>query len=188
MASEDPFVEIALAAANDVLSAPLLIKRGATLLYQITVDNLLRIRVNPKLPVRGQSAFQTDLCIREKKAEDVEIPRIVMEFKGGLSTLDVLTYSAKARKHKQIYPYLRYGVVLGDMSTVPGRFFVHNESLDFCVAAASYKSNRLHQLFAELLSAEVTASRELEAVAYNINPVHVFRNDIIVRKGDGKIA
>ena len=32
-----------------------------------------------------------------------------MEFKQGLSTHDVLTYSAKATRHKQVYPYLRYG-------------------------------------------------------------------------------
>ena len=33
----------------------------------------------------------------------VKIPRVVMEFKQGLSTHDVLTYSAKATRHKQVY-------------------------------------------------------------------------------------
>ena len=34
----------------------------------------------------------------------MEIPRVVMEFKPRITTHDVIIYSAKARKHKQIYP------------------------------------------------------------------------------------
>ena len=107
--AEDPFVEEALRAAAEILDEPLVVRRGAALLYQITVNNRLKLVVNPKRPTRGQSAFQTDLCIFEKVSEGVEIPRVVMEFKPDISTHDVLTYSTKARKHKQVYPYLRYG-------------------------------------------------------------------------------
>ena len=62
-----------------------------------------------------------------------------MEFKTDITTHDVLTYSTKARKHKQVYPYLRYGLVIGSVERIPRRFFTHNEGLDFCVAAAVYK-------------------------------------------------
>ena len=86
--------------------APLLVKRGAALLYQVTVDNQLSHTVNVKHPVRGNSAFQTDLCVFEQKSEDVSIHRVVMEFKTRISTHDVLTYSAKATKHTQVYPYI----------------------------------------------------------------------------------
>ncbi|MBT4483875.1 MAG: hypothetical protein HOC71_09385, partial [Candidatus Latescibacteria bacterium] len=114
---EDLFVSTALDAANDVLGTPLLIKRGANLLYQVTVDNHLELKVNPKHPKRGQSAFQTDLCVFEQIEADVNIPRVVLEFKTNISTHDVITYSAKARKHKQVYPYLRYGLVIGNEDT-----------------------------------------------------------------------
>lgn len=184
---EDQFVSIALAAAEDVLGTPLIIQRGANLLYQITVDNHLKLTVNPRLPKRGQSAFQTDLCVFEQIDANVKIPRVVLEFKTSLTTHDVLTYSAKARKHKQVYPYLRYGIVIGNKTIVPGRFFTHNEALDFCVAAASYKANRLHELFAKLLREEVAASRELEQIVFGSKPVHVFRNEIKTTSGDGKI-
>ncbi|MBA7560727.1 hypothetical protein ES708_02357 [subsurface metagenome] len=184
---EDPFVSTALDAAKDVLGTPLLIKRGANLLYQVTVDNHLRLKVDPKHPKRGQSAFQTDLCVFEQIEKDVNIPRVVLEFKTNISTHDVITYSAKARKHKQVYPYLRYGLVIGNENTIPGRFFTHNEALDFCVAAASYKENRLHELFAKILREEVAASRELEQIAFGSKPVHVFRNEVKIIRGDGKI-
>ena len=186
--SEDEFVQTALDAALGVLGGSLEIKRAANLLYQVTVDNRLELKVDPKSPRRGQSAFQTDLCVFENLDEKTSIPRVVLEFKASLSTHDVLTYSAKARKHKQVYPYLRYGLVIGNQSLVPGRFFTHNESLDFCVAAASYKKNRLHELLASLLKAEVAASRELERIAFGENPVHVYRNEIIVSRGDGKVV
>ena len=40
------------------------------------------------------------------------IPLVVMKIKfGRFKTHDVLTYSAKALKHKEIYPCLRYGLV-----------------------------------------------------------------------------
>src|SRR4051812_43461255 len=109
---EDPFVATAMAAASDVLAPPLSIHRGAALLYQVTVDNRLNIRVDPKKPMRGQSAFQTDLCVFETIDDQTQIPRVVLEFKSNLTTHDVLIYSTKARKHKQIYPYLRYGLIV----------------------------------------------------------------------------
>jgi hypothetical protein len=94
MASESEFVAIALAAAKRVLSAPLIIEQGRPLLYEIMVDNKLELTVKPKQPVRGDSAFQTDLCVFEKKKDDkggdIEIPRVVLEFKTRISTHDVL--------------------------------------------------------------------------------------------------
>lgn len=188
LGKEDKFVEIALSAAKDVIEPPLYIERGVALLYQITVDNLLNISVNPRHPTRGNSAFQTDLCVLEQKNSEIRIPRVVLEFKANISTHDVLTYSTKARKHKQIYPYLRYGIIIGNEETIPGRFFTHNESLDFCVAASIYKGNRLHELFSTLLREEISASRELEKIAYGESSVCFYRNTINLQTDRGKIS
>ncbi len=177
-----------MAAAEEVLAAPLSIRRGAALLYQVTVDNRLEIKVKPKKPMRGYSAFQTDLCVFETVDAETAIPRVVLEFKPALSTHDVIVYSAKARRHKQIYPYLRYGLVVGNEVRVPGKFFTHNEALDFCVACATYKANRLHEIIARLLKAEVQASRQLEKAIFGDAAIHVFRSDVIVDEGTGKIA
>ena len=114
MNREDEFVEVALASARDVIGPPLSIERGKALLYRVTVDNRLKMTVDPCAPKRGKLAFETNLCVFETVgSESVQIPRVVMEFKKSLSTHDVLTYSAKAARHKQVYPYLRYGLVIG---------------------------------------------------------------------------
>jgi len=186
--AEDVFVDEAMSAAGEILKPPLIIRRGAALLYQVTVNNRLELTVNPKKPMRGQSAFQTDLCVFEKLADGAEIPRVVMEFKPNLSTHDVLTYSTKARKHKQVYPYLRYGLVVGNIPAIPGRFFTHNEGLDFCVAAAQHKGERIHELFASLLTKEVAASRRLEKIIFGRESVYVFREEVLFESAGTGLA
>jgi hypothetical protein len=42
---EDLFVQEALTAAEEILGFPLLIRRGAALLYQVTVNNQLEVTV-----------------------------------------------------------------------------------------------------------------------------------------------
>lgn len=180
---EDEFVEVALAAGRDVLRPPLLMDRGRALLYEVAVDNRLRLTVKPAAPKRGQSAFQTDLAVFERVEGEVEIPRVVLEFKKRLTTHDVLTYAAKSRKHKQVYPYLRYGLVAAGLDALPGRFFTHNEGLDFAVAAGSYRRQGLHSLFERLLQKEVDASRRLESIAFGRVSAHLFRSEIVIEEG-----
>lgn len=180
MATESAFVEVAHKIAEKILPPPLFVRRGAALLYQVTVDNQLSPTVNVKRPVRGNSAFQTDLCIFEKKSEEVSIPRVVMEFKTRITTHDVLTYSAKATKHKQVYPYLRYGIVASSETAVPGRLFTHNESLDFCATVSGLEGQELSDFFASLLAAEVESSRRLEAIAFGSVRTRLFRSEVII--------
>jgi hypothetical protein len=180
MAAENPFVMAALEAARQILSAPLSIARGEPLLYQVTVNNELCLTVDPAHPTRGSSAFQTDLCVFEEKASGVKIPRVVLEFKGAITTHDVLTYSAKARKHKQVYPYLRYGVVMSEEAHVPGRVFTHNESLDFALALYNLKTHGLQEILASAIQAEVQASRRLESLMFGSESVYLFRTEPVI--------
>ena len=180
MAKESPFVDIAFEVASDILKPPLSIRRGAPLLYQITVDNRLDVTIDPKSPRRGSSAFQTDLCVFEAKSETVALPRVVLEFKTSITTHDVLTYSAKARKHKQVYPYVRYGVVASDAAHVAGRVFNHNESLDFCAAVSGLDADVLRAFFAELFELEVAASRRLEGIFFGATRTRLFRTEVSV--------
>ena len=179
MAIESEFVAVAQKVAEAILPTPLFVQRHAALLYQVTVDNHLSLTVNIMNPSRGNSAFQTDLCIFEK-GENVSIPRVVMEFKTHITTHDVLTYSAKATKHKQVYPYLRYGILASSETAVPGRLFTHNESLDFCATLSGLKGKKLRDFFASLLAAEVESSRRLEAIAFGSVRTRLFRNEVII--------
>jgi hypothetical protein len=186
MTIESPFVDVAHALiANQLRGQPLVVRRGAVLLYQVRVDNNLRVMPQERVrdPKRGDSAFQTDLCLFESKAEDILLPRVVMEFKTGITTHDVLTYSAKAAKHKQIYPYLRYGLVASTPTRVPGRFFTHNEALDFCLSLGGLTDQESANAFGRLLIEELDSSRFLERIAFGEIESRLFRNKIVLDDG-----
>jgi hypothetical protein len=55
--AEDPFVADAYALASQFLKSPLAIRRGALLLYAVTVDNTLQITVDPKPAAGGSLTF-----------------------------------------------------------------------------------------------------------------------------------
>jgi hypothetical protein len=174
MATEDAFVRVAHEEAEKLfLPEKYQIKRGAVLLYRINVDQHLTIQVDIRKPTRGKSAFETDLCVFEKRSlvdvpeKHILIPRVVMEFKTGITTHDVLVYSAKAKKHKQIYPYLRYGMVASRHLTVPGLFYSHNESLDFCASVKGLATTDLAAFFGNLLTSELNFSKKMESIAFN---------------------
>lgn len=157
------------------------------MLYQVRVDNNLNI-IDPssvRSPKRGSSAFQTDLCIFERRADDVWLPRVVFEFKTGITTHDVLTYSVKAQKRKSIYPYLRYGLVASDETNVPGRFFAHNTNLDFCLCTSGLDDEALGLEMLDLLSSELKTSRDLEKIAFGTFKVRLFRSEIVLDRAIG---
>lgn len=189
MPAESKFVEEAMNIANKILVLPLYVDRKVALLYQITIDRNLSLNIKDvKHPKRGRSAFETDLCILEKRIDEnndeISIPRVVMEFKTKITTHDVLTYSAKARKHKDIYPYLRYGIVASDQSSVPGRLFTHNESLDFCACVDGLEGKKLSEFFTHLLEVEIASSKKLEDIAFGAVSTRLFRNEISLKKDD----
>ena len=184
MAKESDFVTKLHDLATAILKPPLLVKRGASLLYRVTVDSSLSLTVDPKRPIRGDSAFQTDLCIFEKistdKSECIDIPRVVIEFKTTITTHDILTYNAKARQHKTVYPYLRYGMIASDLETIPGRFFTHNESLDFFHAVRAIANPDIEKYFSDLLAQEIQTSKKLEEISFSNLKHQSYRTEVHV--------
>lgn len=180
LAEESPFVAIAQSVARDILRPPLRVARGAPLLYEITVNNNLEVMKQEQVrnPKRGASAFQTDLCIFEDRTTEISIPRVVIEFKTKITTHDVLTYSTKAIKHKQIYPYLRYGVLASSERKVPGRVFKHNEGLDFVASVAGLGDVELRAFLASLFESEIASSKRLEDIAFGKISTRLFRTEI----------
>ncbi len=111
-----------------------------SLIYKVIVDeNLNYDPLDPKDPKRGSNAFQVDILIRDRHGK---IPLVVIELKlAKFSTYDVITYSQKALKHKDIYPYLRYGfVIMCGKSYIERRFFVHNQGMDFAYVMNCHES------------------------------------------------
>ncbi len=176
--TESTFVALAHEVAASILKPPLSIARGQPLLYEVKVSDTLEVMqpTQIKSPKRGSSAFETDLCVFDEVASGTKIPRVVIEFKTGITTHDVLTYSAKAERHKRIYPYLRYGMLAASESAVPGRVFTHNEALDFFFAVGGLSDDEFKTELAALLEAEIQASKLLQAIAYGKFRTRLFRS------------
>src|SRR5437016_776519 len=76
--------------------------------------------------------YQTDLLVYDIRDNDDWIPRVVVECKLGVTTHDALTYSTKAATHKQVHPYLRYGIWIGGFNrALPARLLRHGAYFDF---------------------------------------------------------
>lgn len=115
-------------------------------------------------------SYQTDLLIYDQSTEDSWTPRLVIECKfGGISTHDILTYCTKAATHKQIHPYLRYGILIGNhTSGLDAKVAWHGMYFDFAmvwqteVASGNEWSN-----FMDIVILEIRASRKLHAVIHD---------------------
>jgi len=121
------------------------------ILYHIFVDGDGQISFKGDVlkPARGESAYQVDVVVDLKIGGDFHshrtIPLVVIEIKkygatSHLTTHDILTYSSKALKHKQIFPYLRYGLLyIHPRDNLPHRFFIHNVGFDFAIEVHDLK-------------------------------------------------
>ena len=135
----------------------------------------------PKEPKRGSHAFQTDLLITSSK--DDFLPLVVIETKyGGFSTHDVLTYSTKAQKHKEIYPYLRYGLVVGGQNKIHNRFFTHNIGFDFAYALNSVDDSNSIKDLAETIKQQINNAYLLLDILRNKNQTKKFNTIIKIEK------
>ncbi|MGD0644658.1 MAG: hypothetical protein ABSA75_07115 [Candidatus Bathyarchaeia archaeon] len=135
--SEKQFTDLMKGELEKNLPSGYSVTSGESLIYKLFVDAQGQVQPqNVQEAKRGQLAFQTDLMIKKLRSVVSEgIPLVVVEVKfGRFTTHDILTYSAKATKHKEIYPYLRYGLVVGGVKKIDRRFFTHNSGFDFAVA------------------------------------------------------
>lgn len=116
-------------------------------------------------------AYETDLLITEKLPNNKWIPRVIVEAKcrGSITTHDVITYSHKALTHRQVHPYLRYGILIGERKEhpLPGRLFRHGTQFDFMISWKGIKATRIEMSnFIEILIKEVQASRMMQKIIF----------------------
>ncbi len=119
-------------------------------------------------PVRGGgTGFEQDILVFERvqNGQTSIIPRVIAEVKlGRVTTHDTLTYAEKARRIRVIYPFVRYGLILGEMSSIPPRALRLGQEFDFIrvmsAAATPAEVESLGVIFAE----ELQASRDLGVI------------------------
>ena len=98
-------------------------------------------------------------------------PRIIIEGKlGSVTTHDAITYSQKALTHKNVHPYLRYGIILGNRKhyPLPGRLFRHGAYFDFMLSWKAFEPTYIEMdWLISIIVEEVEASRNLDEILFN---------------------
>lgn len=154
------------------------IRQKAPLIYKVIVDESRHY--NPSSPQeakRGNLAFETDLLISKKRNK---VPLVLIEVKyGDFSTHDVLTYSSKVVKHKEVYPYLRCGMVVGGISVVKNRFFTHNVGFDFAIAMKDAGTRNMQSLV-KVIKGQLRDAESLLKILRTKNRAKVFNTNVVI--------
>ncbi|MGC1778533.1 MAG: hypothetical protein WBB34_11345 [Xanthobacteraceae bacterium] len=121
---------------------------------------------NEEPRARDPDYYRTDLLIFEINSNKSWIPRVVIEGKlKNLSTHDALTYSAKAATHAQVHPYLRYGILIAELPSVPWRLFRHGSHFDFMITWKGEQANTDEwDGFQTMISEEIKWSEQLQSL------------------------
>lgn len=110
-------------------------------------------------PIRGRGrGFEQDILVFDAAAENSHtsvVPRIVAEVKfSRVNTHDVIVYSEKADRIRRVYPYVRYGFILGGMRHIPPRVLRLGQRFDFIAALPADLSGPEFTAFAEMIRDE----------------------------------
>ena len=164
--NEKEFVEKIREVLSEKLSG-YTITSGEYLIYKVIIDNGEYYPKIPANPRKAHYSFQTDLLVKENI-----IPLVVIEVKYiRLFTDQILTYSSKALMHKSIYPYLRYGLLIGGKKDVPTRFFTHNVGFDFAFAMRNFETIDLLPL---IIKEQIENAKELLKILKREKKVNIF--------------
>lgn len=141
-----------------------------SLLYSISFDDEggLDLHLGEDLrPKRGKGkGFEQDLLIYNNVEGNTSlVPRVIIELKfGKVGTHAAIIYSEKLRLIKNIYPYVRYGLVLGGMSVIPPRVLRHGQEFDFIQTISfPFKAAELKKLL-RMLKKEANLSKKLSKI------------------------
>ena len=157
------------------------VKSNKNLLYKVTVNKNFEFEPNdPKNPKRGNYAFQTDLLITKN---DNYLPLVVIETKyGGFSTHDILTYSTKALKHKEVFPFIRYGLLVGGTDKITNKFFIHNVGFDFAFALNDISSSSDVAKLIQIIREQLKNAELILDIFKDKNQTKSFNSTIIIEK------
>lgn len=115
--------------------------------------------------------YETDFLVYEVLNENKWKPRVIIEAKiDSVTTHDAITYSQKAQTHKNVHPYLRYGILIGNRKhyPLPGRLFRHGQHFDFMQSWKSLEGDKNEWIqLIEILKSEIKASHMLEEIIFN---------------------
>lgn len=111
--------------------------------------------------------YEVDLLIKEKR-DNYAVPRLIIESKyKKISTHDAITYSDKAKCHKDIFCGLRYGIMVGNSNDkyLPSRVLNHGNDFDFMFIFQDDKPNdKEWKLFVDIVKRNLESANKFEDI------------------------
>lgn len=139
--------------------------------FRLAYSNEIVMYDGDRIPEFNQIKYETDILIFEQVDAEKWKPRIIIEAKiNSVTTHDAITYSQKAQAHKNVHPYLRYGILLGNRlnAPLPGRLFRHGQHFDFMQSWKEYYASDAEWVeLIEILLDEIKSSRTIEEILFN---------------------
>ena len=160
-----------------------------SLLYALSIESDGTIRkgidTDSGAPKRGAGkGFEQDLLIwKQVEGDDTTVvPLVSVELKlGGVSTHDAIVYSEKARRLRAVYPYARFGLILGRLPAIPGRVLRLGYEFDFiCTLQVPFVQKELDAI-RRILIKEATMSRKLAATLESGTKLQLLHRKLVLR-------
>jgi hypothetical protein len=164
------------------------IETRKNLIYDLSIDECgvvnLAVDKDSGNPLRGGGkGFQQDILIYEtvRGGDTSVVPRVITEVKfKGVNTHDPIVYSEKARRIRGVYPYVRYGLLLGSMPKIPGRVLRLGQGFDFIFTVSYPFADSDLQLTRQIFAEEVEMSKELSTISSGKHKVTCFRRAVSI--------
>lgn len=163
------------------------IETKRSVLYNIFFDDNghLCLNLNKKNePKRGSGqGFEQDIIIFERNEELFQmstsiVPRVIAEVKyESITTHDIITYTVKSQLIRKVYPYVRYGLILGDMNKIPGRVLRLGSNFDYIICVKINDMKETKKIFDE----ELNASRQLSDALFKNKKIKSLRRNLKIR-------
>ena len=116
--------------------------------------------------------YEVDLVIKEKRGKNL-VPKVIIESKyNTYSTHDVITYSIKAKAHKELYNGLKYGFMIGNCNekSIKSRSLSHGENFDFMfVFSDELPTDKEWNLFVNVIKRNLDSSNKYENIISDRN-------------------
>jgi hypothetical protein len=163
---------------------------GISVLYEMPIDDdgvvQMGVDTDSGEPIRGRgTGFEQDILVYEQKTigNTTVIPRVIVEVKyGRVTTHDAIVYSYKAECIKRVYPFCRYGMIIGDAKNIPGRVLRHGRSFDFvCAMTYPLVSVQVDQI-CSIVAAELTGSRLSGELMKGKRKIRLIRRELIAQE------
>jgi len=162
------------------------IETGTSIFYSLYIDENGNIPFNQNdkgEPIRGGgTGFEQDILLYERVSGQTSIvPRVAVEVKfGGVTTHDAIVYSEKARRLRNVYPYLRYGFLIGDLPSLPPRLLRIGTDFDFIIRISNPPLQGELAQFIALLKEEIETSRRLGLIFSRQKSVEMLHRKVIL--------